>query len=256
MTNDLHPVSRRGFLKDAGLLVGGAVLGMSSSAASCSGPIAVTTPVAIKFVCPYCTREFGSLDDLILHAAESHPGNNQGVMYACPYCQERFPSITSLQSHVGTEGLIAFRVNGRTYNMPIKSNWTLAYVLREKLGLTGTKIGCELGSCGACTIIVDGRAVHACLVLAIELDGSNVQTVEGLSDGITLSPLQQAFVDGDAVQCGYCTPGFLMSAKHLLDRSPAPTRDEVRSALSSNLCICGHTKKIVDAVLACAGRVK
>jgi hypothetical protein len=171
MGHESHPVSRRDFLKDAGLAVSGAVLGMSGAVASCNRQAAVTAPVVSKFVCPYCAREFGSLDELSQHANESHHGVNPAVLYACPYCEERFPSLESLQSHVGAEGLIAFRVNGQTYNMLLRTNWTLVYVLREKLGLMGTKVGCELGSCGACTVIVDGRAVHACLVLASELDG-------------------------------------------------------------------------------------
>ncbi|MHC4277891.1 MAG: (2Fe-2S)-binding protein [Planctomycetota bacterium] len=145
--------------------------------------------------------------------------------------------------------MIEITVNGKPYLCKVKPNWSLVFVLREKLGLTGTKIGCDRGTCGTCTVIVDGRPVYSCMVLATEADGSDIQTIEGISDGITLHPIQQAFVDNDAVQCGYCIPGFIMSAKALLDKNSNPTRDEVREALSGHLCICGHTKKIVDAVL-------
>ncbi|MCK5576912.1 MAG: (2Fe-2S)-binding protein [Dehalococcoidales bacterium] len=146
--------------------------------------------------------------------------------------------------------MIALTVNGKEYTVKADADWSLADVLREKLWLTGTKIGCERGTCGTCTVIMDGRPVYSCMVLAVEAKGKDILTVEGLSDGITLSSIQQAFVDGSAVQCGYCIPGYLMSAKVLLEKKTNPTRDEVREALSGHFCPCGNTKKIVDSVLS------
>jgi aerobic-type carbon monoxide dehydrogenase small subunit (CoxS/CutS family) len=131
---------------------------------------------------------------------------------------------------------------------------TLLEVLREDLGLTGTKHGCELGECGACAILVDGRPLLSCLVLAVECDGRHVMTVEGLSAGGALHPLQECFADLGAAQCGYCTPGILMTAKALLDTEPHPSRERIREALSGNLCRCTGYLQIVDAVEAAAKR--
>jgi aerobic-type carbon monoxide dehydrogenase small subunit (CoxS/CutS family) len=132
---------------------------------------------------------------------------------------------------------------------------TLLEVLREDLQLTGTKHGCELGECGACAVILDGEPVLSCLVLAQECDGRTVTTVEGLGDHGRLHPLQECFADHGAAQCGYCTPGFLMTAKALLDREPHPSRDRIREALSGNLCRCTGYQQIVEAVEAAASRL-
>jgi carbon-monoxide dehydrogenase small subunit len=120
--------------------------------------------------------------------------------------------------------------------------------LREDLGLTGTKHGCGLGDCGACTVILDGKAVNSCLVLAIQANGSEVLTIEGLAEKGKLHPLQQAFVDKGAIQCGFCTPGMILSAKALLEEKPNPTELEIRTALSGNLCRCTGYQKIVEAI--------
>ena len=120
--------------------------------------------------------------------------------------------------------------------------------MREDLSLTGTKHGCELGECGTCAVIVDGRTVLSCLVLGLDMEGSNVETIEGMADGSTLHPLQITFADLGAAQCGYCTPGFLLTAKELLDKSLSPTREEIKEALAGNLCRCTGYTKILDAV--------
>ncbi len=251
-------ISRRKFLAGAGLVVGGAVVGAGITYTiipSKERIKEVEVPVEVsKYICPYCSSEFTTFDTLTTHITDEHTEADIITRFACPYCNENFASLEALRAHLGAEGLINLTVNGHAYELKVKSNWSLAFVLREKLGLTGTKIGCDRGSCGTCTIIVDGKPVYSCMMLAMEADGRNIVTIEGLSDGITLHPVQQAFVDNDASQCGYCTPGFIMSAKALLDRNPNPTRDEVREALSGHICICGHTKKIVDAVLFCAER--
>lgn len=143
-------------------------------------------------------------------------------------------------------------VNGAREQLDIPSNMTLLQMLREKLALTGTKNGCEAGECGACMVLVDGEPVNSCMVLAIEADGRNVLTVEGLAPEGHLSPLQQAFMAHNAVQCGFCTPGMLMSATALLQRNPHPTEDEIKEALVGNLCRCTGYVRIIQAVQTAA----
>ncbi len=150
---------------------------------------------------------------------------------------------------------IELNINGSVRSVAVEPGWTLLHVLREVLDLTGAKCGCSTGDCGACKVIVDGAAVNACLLKATAAVGKHIETVEGLSTGTALHPIQQAFIDAGAVQCGYCTPGMVMSAKALLDRSPRPTRDEVREAISNNLCRCTGYVKIEEAILLAAARM-
>jgi len=145
---------------------------------------------------------------------------------------------------------VQFEVNGESVRLTAKPHWTLLDVLRNELNLTGTKCGCEMGDCCACTIILDGRACNSCLVLAAELDGSSVLTIEGLSKDGGLHPVQRAFVDHGAIQCGFCTPGMVMSTVSLLNRIPNPSKDEVRLRLAGNICRCTGYTKIVEAVMA------
>jgi aerobic carbon-monoxide dehydrogenase small subunit len=144
--------------------------------------------------------------------------------------------------------IIRLTVNGEPVEAAVAQNQTLVQFLREDLGLTGTKHGCGLGDCGACTVILDGKAVNSCLVLAIQANGSEVLTIEGLAENGKLHPLQQAFVDKGAIQCGFCTPGMILSAKALLEEKPNPTELEIRTALSGNLCRCTGYQKIVEAI--------
>jgi len=144
---------------------------------------------------------------------------------------------------------IALIINGQTEELLVPSNMTLLHVLRDQLGLTGTKNGCEAGECGACTILVDGEPVNSCLVLAVELDGREITTIEGLSSNGKLTPLQQAFADLNAVQCGYCTPGMLMAATALLRRNPKPTQEDIQKGLVGNLCRCTGYQRIIDAIM-------
>jgi carbon-monoxide dehydrogenase small subunit len=147
---------------------------------------------------------------------------------------------------------IALTVNGAREHLDVPSNMTLLHMLREKLALTGTKNGCEAGECGACTVLVDGEPVNSCLMLAVEADGREVVTVEGLAPEGGLSRLQEAFVEGNAVQCGFCTPGVLIVAHALLKRNPHPTEEEIREALVGNLRRCTGYLRIVHAVQAAA----
>ena len=149
---------------------------------------------------------------------------------------------------------IKLKVNGAIYQVYVEPWKTLLDVLREEIGLTGVKSGCEEGDCGACTVLVNGKAVNSCLMLAPQAQGKEIITIEGLDGEEGLHPLQQAFVDHFAVQCGFCTPGMILSAKALLDKNPHPTEEEVRVALSGNLCRCTGYIKIVEAVLAASGK--
>ena len=151
---------------------------------------------------------------------------------------------------MGFEGasLVRFRVNGEPVEAAFAPHKTLLEVLREDLRLTGTKHGCELGECGTCAVLVDGKPVLSCLYLGVECDGKSVETVEGMAGAAGLHPLQKAFADLGAAQCGYCTPGFLLTAKELLERNPKPTREEIKESLAGNLCRCTGYIKIFEAV--------
>lgn len=147
-------------------------------------------------------------------------------------------------------------INGKLHEIEVKAHWTLLYVLRNKLRLTGTKWGCGTGECGACTVIVDGKAMLSCLLLAIEMENKKIETIEGLSLNGNLHPLQKAFIEYDGLQCGYCTPGMIMSAKALLNENSNPTMEDVKTALSGNVCRCGSNFKAVKAVLAASMMMK
>ena len=149
---------------------------------------------------------------------------------------------------------ITLAVNGDKYELEVEARWTLADVLREKLGLTGTKVMCAEGECGSCTVLVDGKPMLSCLMLTVECEGKNILTIEGLSDQLTgeLHPLQKAFIERSGMQCGVCTPGMLLTAKSLLESNSSPTEGEVREALAGNLCRCGNYKRITECVLAAA----
>ncbi len=151
--------------------------------------------------------------------------------------------------------IIKLRVNGIEKEVVIEPWWNLARVLRDEFHLTGTKVGCEVGDCGACTVLINGKAVKSCLYLAMKARGKDILTIEGLKGkGGELHPLQEAFLEHFAVQCGYCTPGMVLMAKALLDENPGATEDEIRADLSGNLCRCTGYVKIVEAVMAAKGR--
>jgi carbon-monoxide dehydrogenase small subunit len=152
------------------------------------------------------------------------------------------------------EKAIHLTINNKVCDLTVEPNKTLAEVIRKNLGLTGTKVGCEVGDCGACTVIMDGEPVNSCLVLAVQADGRNIVTIEGLESNGKLHPLQQAFIDKGAIQCGFCTPGMILVAKSLLDKDPRPTEEEVRKAISGNLCRCTGYQKIVEAILSLSRR--
>ena len=215
-------VTRRQFLAGTGIVVGGAALGSSVILVGCGGEATKTITDTVT--------------DTVTTTA---PGVTETV------------TTTETVGPAEVEGLVSMKVNGQEYALAgVKPHWSLAFILREKLGLTGTKIGCDRGTCGTCTVLQDGKAIYSCSVPVVQANGSEIQTVEGLSDGITLNPVQQAFYDNSAVQCGYCTPGFLMAAQALLNSKSSPSRAEVNEALSGHICTCGHYIKVVDAVLS------
>ncbi len=143
---------------------------------------------------------------------------------------------------------IRFILNGKETQVKVPTHWTLLRLLRDRLGLTGTKEGCGIGECGTCTVIIDGMAVNACLILVPKVEGRSVETIEGLGSRESLHPLQKSFIEHGAVQCGFCTPGMLMSAKALLEKNPRPKRDEVKEAISGNLCRCTGYLQIIEAI--------
>jgi aerobic carbon-monoxide dehydrogenase small subunit len=147
---------------------------------------------------------------------------------------------------------VAVEVNGDLYEREVDARRLLVHFLRDDLELTGTHIGCDTGNCGACTVLYDGQAVKSCMLLAVQADGAKIETVEGLAQDGQLHPLQQAFRDHHALQCGYCTPGMLMSAKHLLDNNREPTETEIRRAIQGNICRCTGYVNIVEAISAVA----
>lgn len=148
--------------------------------------------------------------------------------------------------------IVTLQVNGRQHRLLVEPRWSLLHVLREELGLTGTKVGCERGECGACTVLIDDEPRYACLTLAVEAEGRSITTLEGLMDGEELGPVQQAFAEEDALQCGYCTPGQIMSVEGLLRARPQPTPEEIRRAVSGNLCRCGAYPHIFKAAARAA----
>lgn len=151
--------------------------------------------------------------------------------------------------------LLKFTVNGRKAEVAVEPHHTLASVLRNELNLTGTKVGCDMGTCGCCTVHIDGKAKLSCLTLALECQGTNVRTIEALNE-YEMHPLQKAFAECGGSQCGYCTPGFIMKSCELLERNPDPTREEIKDALAGNLCRCTGFMKIYDAVEQAAGELR
>ncbi len=184
--------------------------------------------------------------------------------YPCPYCRETLDSVEAVKSHVlerhaaeslpEPEGTVHITVNGQAHTLRVEPDWTLYYLIHDVLGLTGTKLMCDRGACGSCTVIVNGRPVLSCMTLAGECDGAVVETAEGIAKA--KHPIIQAYIDNNAFQCGYCTPGFVCTSKALLDRNPDPTETDVRDALGGNLCRCATYQRHPPAVLEAAAALK
>lgn len=191
-------------------------------------------------------------------AASKNPRSTALARYCCPYCPNTFEAFEEIKSHVLTRhqaeslpepaGTIRITINGQKYKFQVESDWTLYHLIHDKLGLTGTKLMCDRGACGSCTVIVNGRPILSCMTLAIECNDKQIETVEGIA--ASNHPLIEQYVKHHCMQCGYCTPGFVVTAKALLDRNLNPTEQEIREALGGNLCRCGtypqHPKAILE----------
>ena len=178
---------------------------------------------------------------------------SSGVLPLEPAEAGRVPEDISLDPRWS---IVQLQVNGVPYRVEVPNRTTLLRLLREELKLTGTKMGCDRAQCGACTVVLNGRSVYSCTTLALEASGEEVLTIEGLAKGDKLHPIQQAFMEHSGFQCGFCTPGQIMSTKALLDRKPNPTEDEARRALAGNLCRCAAYKRILESVMAVASLMK
>ncbi|MDR0859193.1 MAG: (2Fe-2S)-binding protein [Oscillospiraceae bacterium] len=193
--------------------------------------IAAVPSALAAFRCPLCNRDFGSYDALIAHYGAEHPTSVLPVT-------------------------VTLDLNGKLCDLLIEPHWTLQRTLQFRLGLTGAKHMCDRGVCGSCTVIADGRPILACQVLAVELEDVKIQTVEGIAADPKWKPLIDAYCKWDAMQCGYCTPGFLVTAKALLDRNPHPSEQDCKEALAGNICICGtyprHSQAILEAAMKIA----
>lgn len=181
-----------------------------------------------KFLCPHCTATFDDFDELKAHVMAEH----------------------AAEPLKRPKGLIKLTINGEDHEIQVDPNWTLYYLIHDKLGLTGVKMFCDRGACGSCTVIMDGRPILSCMTLAIECDGVTIETAEGIAK--TGHPLVECYVKHHCMQCGYCTPGFVVTAKALLDRIPNPSEDEIKEALSGNLCRCGTYPQHPIAILEAA----
>jgi len=226
-------LSRREFLKDAGLVVGGATVGSMAFLNSCKATTTETTTITSP---PITTTATVST-------------------YIDPIDGTTYSSMAALKAHFnavhphGDATLVAFTVNGKGYAFQVKPYTSLGSVLREGLGLFGLKLACGMGECGACTVIVDGLAVHSCAILAVEMEGRVVQTIEGLSNNGVLNPVQQKYYDNEGWACGFCTPGFVMAAQALINVNPHPTLSQVQLALSGHQCMCGNNHRAINAIV-------
>jgi aerobic-type carbon monoxide dehydrogenase small subunit (CoxS/CutS family) len=209
-------ISRREFLKDAGLIVGGATVGSMALMNACGS---TTTVTSTKTVTSSTTV--------------TQPGGTTTV------------TVTAQPAAQATD-VITLNVNNMDYKVQVKPYWPLSFVLRDKLGLFGTKVGCEFGQCASCTVLQDGVPVLSCLTLAVESEGKKFTTIEGLSNGVSLTPLQKKWYDNEAFQCGFCTSGFMLAAQALLAATPKPSVDQVREAFSGHICTCQNFKLYIE----------
>ena len=227
-------LNRRNFLKSASVAVAGGTLaaGLNLTPPAAAAAAAETAPTTItNFRCPVDGKDFGTFGELKSHFAAAHPGSV-------------LPVATKLN------------VNNKDYEVLIEPHWTLQRTLQFKLGLTGAKQMCDRGVCGSCTVIIDGRAVLSCTTLAVECEGKKIETVEGIAANPKFNALIQSYCKWDAMQCGYCTPGFVVSAKALLDKNPNPTENDCKQALAGNICCCGTYPRHPTAIMEAAQVMK
>jgi carbon-monoxide dehydrogenase small subunit len=267
-------ISRREFLRDAGLLVGGTAIGSSVLLAACTTKTETVTDTVTQTNTATVTSTSPG-ETITSTATTTLPGTTatstttatatqEVSKFVCPSCGMEFDTLAELQAHfedlhgeatLEELHIVTLTVNGTSYEIQVEPNWTLAEVLRNKLGLTGSKIGCNEGACGACTVLINGKPVPSCLILAIEAEGKAIETIEGVSLGPLLHPIQDAWLEEHGTQCGFCTPGMIMSTKALLDRNPDPSIFDIKEALGGNICNCGNYEHIIKSVLSAAGKI-
>jgi carbon-monoxide dehydrogenase small subunit len=237
-------ISRRQFLKDAGIVVGSTAVGSAFFLSACGQEVEVTKTVT--------TTAPGTTSTVTTTVPGSTVTTTQAqtetiIKYTCPCCSQEFDTLSTLKSHFDADhdeatnlGVLMLNVNGVEYKaIGVRDCDSLLDVLRDKLALTGAKKACDVGSCGACTVLVDGKPTLACMTLAATMVGKNILTIEGLANGSTLDPVQEAFIEKRGAACGFCTPGMILTTKALLEKNPTPTLPEIKEALGGNICICG-----------------
>jgi carbon-monoxide dehydrogenase small subunit len=249
---EVKGLSRREFLKDAGLVVGGTAIGSIGILSACNGGTTTQTVTSTKTV----TSGGGTSTVTVTSPPVVTTVTAAGAgKFTDPVDGTEWPSLDALKAHFNTvhpnadSNIVGLNVNGVDYNVLVKPYWSLGHVLRESLGLFGLKQGCSLGECAACTIIVNGKAVLACMQLACEAEGQTILTLESLSNNGKLGPIQQKFYDKEAFACGFCTPGFVMATAALYSVTPKPTLAEVRLAMSGHMCMCGENSRHVRTIV-------
>ena len=232
-------LSRREFLKDAGLLIGGTAIGSTVLMAACSGEESTVTDTVTKTV---TTTAGGGTSTVTATDTVTVTEGGQTI------------TVTAgTEAGEVAEAIIKLNINGNDYSVMVRPNWTLQQVLNDKLGLIGAKEWCDAGACGSCTVIMDGKPVLSCMMLAIECTGKAIETVEGIAQ--SNHPLIEAYKNNNCMQCGYCTPGFVVTAKALLDKNPNPSKEQIMEALSGNLCRCSTYPMHVPAVQEAAQKL-
>ncbi len=236
MAEGRNNIDRRSFLKNAGVIIGGGAVGAAGVALRPEMALAATAVKSVprtvtQFRCPVCNKDFSSFAELKQHFKTDHPEHVE-------------PVTTKLN------------INGEDCEVLIEPHWTLQRTLQFKLGLTGAKHMCGRGACGSCSVIMDGKAILSCMTLAVECEGKKIQTVEGIAADPKWRPLIDSYCKWDAMQCGYCTPGFLVSAKALLDKKANPTEEDCKQALAGNICCCGTYNRHPTAIMEAAPIIK
>tara|TARA_B100000315_G_scaffold58871_1_gene53405 strand:+ start:2268 stop:3026 length:759 start_codon:yes stop_codon:yes gene_type:complete len=238
-------ISRRDFIKGSGVVVGGAAVGSTVLAVACAPPTTETVEVVREVEVPGPTVEVEVEKEVLVEVEKE-------------VLRETVREVEVIRQ-VPLKEVVNLNVNGVVHPLKVKDNWSLAFVLRQKLGLTGTKISCDEGICGFCAVLIDGKPILSCQTLAIEMDGKDITTIEGLQNPDatqmnvnTLDPVQQGFVNKNGFMCGLCTPGAILVAKAFLAKNPNPNLDDVKLALSGNLCLCGGYELIQQSVLEAA----
>ena len=260
--------TRREFLRDAGLLIGGTTIGSTVLLAACSGDTVTETVTATQTQTATVTSTAAGGTQTVTATTTVGAGQTATVTetatasrFVCPIDGMEFDTLAELQAHFEAEhggeaaipGVVTLNVNGDSYLMKVEPEWTLAFTLREKCLLIGTKIGCNRGECGTCTVIMNGMTVYSCMVLAIEANGAIIETVEGLGEPNNLSKVQEKYAEIRGGQCGFCTPGFLMSATNLLRKNASPTMQETKEAVAGHICPCGNMTRIINGIMTAGG---